>query len=126
MINHEKDIFNQIAERLRKKYDDIYIIGEQISNIPPRFPAVSIIEENSVVNRRYSTFEKLENVATSTLYIEIYSNSENKKDECLNIACEIDEVLCMNDYYRKLNRPMVNADNAFARRVMRYTRDNLI
>lgn len=127
MIDRENEIFNAIATELRKIYQSIYVIGKQISSLPPRFPAVSIIQENNTVNKRYSTFDKLENVVSSTLYIEIYSNSgDTKEEQCKEISVIIDDVLSNNyEYLRKLNQPLVNADDSIARRVMRYTRENL-
>ena len=50
MIDKEDGLFADIANELRKQFRDIYIIGKQLSSEPPRFPAVSIIQENNVVN----------------------------------------------------------------------------
>lgn len=125
MIDKEDESFAVIAKELRKKFDGIYIIGKQLSSEPPRFPAVSIIQENNIVNTRYSTFDEMENVAHITQYIEIYSNDKEQKEEiCKSISIVIDDVLKTHGYYRMLNQPMVNADDSIARRIMRYKKEN--
>lgn len=124
MIDKEDELFAVIAKELRKKFDGIYIIGKQLSSEPPRFPAVSIIQENNIVNTRYSTFNELENVACITQYIEIYSNDREQKEEiCKSISIAIDDVLKTHGYCRMLNQPMINADDSIARRVMRYKKE---
>lgn len=125
MIDKEDGLFAEIANELRKQFRDIYIIGKQLSSEPPRFPAVSIIQENNVVNTRYSTFNETENVAHITQYIEIYSNDKDQKEEiCKSISLVIDNVLKTHGYCRMLNQPMVNADDTIARRIMRYKKEN--
>lgn len=125
MIDKENEIFMAVATKLREQFDTIYVIGKQLSTEPPTFPAVSIIQENNIVNKRYSTFDEMENVVTLSLYIEIYSNDEEYKEEiCKEVSVVIDDVLKTFEYYRTLNQPMVNADDTIARRVMRYTKEN--
>jgi hypothetical protein len=124
MTDKENELFANIASELRKQFDDIYIIGKQLSSEPPRFPAVSIIQENNTVNARYSTFNELENVACITQYIEIYSNDREQKEEvCKSISKVIDDVLKTHGYCRTLNQPMINVDDSIARRVMRYKKE---
>lgn len=124
MTDKENELFADIASELRKQFDGIYIIGKQLSSEPPRFPAVSIIQENNTVNTRYSTFNELENVACITQYIEIYSNDREQKEEiCKSISIVIDDVLKTHGYCRGLNQPMINVDDSIARRVMRYKKE---
>lgn len=125
MIDREDRLFVDIADNLRKQFDGIYIIGKQLSSEPPRFPAVSIVQENNIVNTKFSTFNRLENVACITQYIEIYSNDKEQKEEiCKSISLVIDNVLKFYGYCRMLNQPMVNADDTIARRIMRYKKEN--
>lgn len=124
MIDKEDELFADIVSELRKQFDGIYVIGKQLSSEPPRFPAVSIIQENNTVNTRYSTFNELENVACITQYIEIYSNDREQKEEiCKSISIVIDDVLKTHGYCRNLNQPMINVDDSIARRVMRYKKE---
>ena len=125
MIDKEDGLFAEIANELRKQFRDIYIIGKQLSSEPPRFPAVSIVQENNIVNTKFSTFNELENVACITQYIEIYSNDNEQKEEiCKSISLVVDNVLKFYGYCRMLNQPMVNADDTIARRIMRYKKEN--
>lgn len=125
MTDKEDELFADIASKLRKQFDGIYIIGKQLSSEPPRFPAVSIVQENNIVNTKFSTFNELENVACITQYIEIYSNDKGRKEEiCKEISVTIDLVLRSHGYIRMLNQPMVNADDTIARRIMRYKKEN--
>lgn len=125
MVDREDRLFVDIADNLRKKFDGIYIIGKQLSSEPPRFPAVSIVQENNIVNTKFSTFNELENVACITQYIEIYSNDNEQKEEiCKSISLVVDNVLKFYGYIRMLNQPMVNADDTIARRIMRYKKEN--
>ena len=125
MTDKEDELFADIANNLRKKFDGIYIIGKQLSSEPPRFPAVSIVQENNIVNTKFSTFNELENVACITQYIEIYSNDNEQKEEiCKSISLVVDNVLKFHGYIRMLNQPMVNADDTIARRIMRYKKEN--
>lgn len=125
MIDRESEVFIAVATKLREQFDTIYVIGKQLSTEPPTFPAVSIVQENNIVNKHYSTFDEMENVVTLSLYIEIYSNDEEYKEEiCKEVSVVIDDVLKTFEYYRTLNQPMVNADDTIARRVMRYTKEN--
>lgn len=125
MIDKEDGLFADIADHLRKQFDGVYIIGKQLSSEPPRFPAVSIVQENNIVSTKFSTFNELENVACITQYIEIYSNDREQKEEiCKSISLVIDNVLKTHGYCRMLNQPMVNADDTIARRIMRYKKEN--
>lgn len=125
MIDKEDGLFAEIANELRKQFHGIYIIGKQLSSEPPRFPAVSIVQENNIVNTKFSTFNKTENVACITQYIEIYSNDNEQKEEiCKSISLVVDNVLKFYGYIRMLNQPMVNADDTIARRIMRYKKEN--
>ena len=63
MIDHEDYIFKVVASKLREEYgvDNIYIIGEELSNTPSKFPAVSITQADNLINTQYCTLENSEN-----------------------------------------------------------------
>lgn len=127
MIDKEMEVFNVVATALRERYPDAYIIPKDISSKPSRFPAVSIICKDNGINTRYSTFDKVENVARTEFNINIYSNDVDEKEEiCKEISILIDDVMSSMRYIRTLNEPMVNDDDTIERRVMRYTKQNEI
>lgn len=117
MIDKEQEITGKVVTELRKKYPDMYIIDSPITNYPPNFPAVSIVQENSVVEGRYSTFDNLENASMIYFYIEIYDKDRNI---CKDIAKIIDDVLSFERYRRSLYQPFINEEATIQRRVMRY------
>ena len=63
MIDKEPEIFKVVADTLRTKFKGIYVIGAEMSDAPPKFPAVSFIQTNNVIKTEYATFLSLENVA---------------------------------------------------------------
>ena len=62
MIDVENIVFSTIATALREKYDGIFVSGEY-TDLPARFPAVTIVEEDSAVVQRMRT-TNIENAVT--------------------------------------------------------------
>ena len=128
MINHESEVYAETAEAIRKQYGrDVYVCGEELSDTPPRFPAVTIVQTGNAVNNRYSTFEQIENVSSESYKIEIYSNRQTEQnEETLAILSVIDTVMAGMRYRRTYNNRVQNADTTILRRVVRYTKSNSI
>lgn len=127
MIDKEQEVFEQVAKVLRDVYSTIYIIGDELTTAPPVFPAVVIRKSNSSINKRYSTFDDNEVVVNETYYCTIYSNLEKGKTaQCKEIACVVNDV--MNDlrYSRSYEEQLFNADATIGRRVLKYTKTNVI
>lgn len=123
MINCESKVFDNVASALRSKFDDIYIIGVEISDVPPRFPAVSIVQTQNEVNTSGSTFEHVENVASEEYKIEVCSNLESPKEakeQIIEIISIIDGVMGGLYYVRSFCQPIPNADTKYTRRIARY------
>lgn len=119
--------FESVKEALREVYGtDIYITDTQLSDNVPSFPAVSITDSN-YVNSQFTTFERIENMATIEYTVNVYANDIDNKDEQ---AKEIMTVICdaFNDLYylRTYEEPVTNLlDNSIARRVARFIRYNI-
>ena len=127
MINKETEIFDLVAKRLRKKFPGIYVIGTEIVSAPPQFPAVSLVQTNSVIQNRYSTFNSLENVVREDFKAEVYSNLiKGKEAQTMEITAEISDVMCEVNYERTFCEPVPNADATIHRRMSRYTNKNVI
>lgn len=126
MIDHESYVFEVVASKLREEYgiDNIYITGEEISNTPPKFPAVCIMQSDNIINTDYSTFNKNENVAIETYKIEVVSI--DSKDECMKIVAVINDVLVKHGYLRTFNQPIKSADSNIYRRIARFKKVNSI
>ncbi len=126
MIDKEKEVFDAVASRLREKYSVIYIVGDELVNAPKTFPAVVIRKSSSSVNKRYSTFDSLENVVREVYYCTIYSNLEKGKTaQCKDIAQTISDVMNELRYSRIYEEQLFNADPNIGRRVLKYSADNI-
>ena len=73
MIDVEKQIYTPIAAALREKFPGISVSGEYVK-APPKFPYVSIVEQDN-----YTTISRLdssdrERYATILYEVNVYSN----------------------------------------------------
>lgn len=129
MIDYEDVIYDAVSTALRRAFDGIFITGVEITDTPPQFPAVSIIQLNSTVNARYSTFEKVDNVAAEEYKFDIYSNLESQKDakqQTKDILAAIDGVMSEFFYIRSFCQPIPGVDPKNTRRVARYKNSNIV
>lgn len=129
MIDNEQLVYDKVSAALRAKFDGIFIIGVEITDTPPQFPATSIIQSNSSVNGRYSTFEKVDNVASEEYKFDIYSNLEAQKDakqQTKDILAVIDGVMCELFYIRSFCQPIPTADGKSTRLVARYKKTDVV
>lgn len=129
MIDYEDVIYDAVSTALRRSFDGIFITGVEITDAPPQFPAVSIIQLDSTVNGRYSTFEKVDNVAAEEYKFDIYSNLESQKDakqQTKEIVAVIDGVMSDFFYIRSFCQPIPGVDSKNTRRVARYKNNNVV
>ena len=128
MIDNEQLIYDSVSEALREAFGGIFIIGTEITDAPPQFPAVSIVQFVSEVNERYSTFEYVQNVASEEYKFEAYSNLEDKREaetQTKSIIAVIDGVMSDLFYIRSFCQPIPTADGKTTRRVARYKNYNV-
>lgn len=127
MIDKENDIFNAVAKKLREVFPKIYVVGAEIVSAPPRFPSVSFVQTNNVIDNNYSTFNSLENVVKEDYKAEVFSNLEKGKDaQTKEVTSVISDVMCELGYTRTFCEPIANADATISRRVSRYRKNNVI
>lgn len=127
MINKETDVFAYVSAKVRAKFKDIYVIGTELSATPPKFPAVSIVQTNNVINETYSTFSSFENVAKEDYKVEVCSNLEQGKEtQTRDITEVISDAMSELDYVRVFCEPIVNTDSTVHRRMSRYRKNNVI
>ena len=127
MIDKESEIFSAAAKALRLKYKSIYVIGTELTSTPPKFPAVSLVQSNNSVRAEYATFDSLENVAREDYKVEVFSNLEKGKEaQTKEITSVISDVMRSLGYERTFCQPIANGDPTIARRVSRYTKNNVI
>lgn len=128
MIDNENLIFQEVSKALREAFDVIFITGVEITTSPPNFPAVSIVQEISETNAKYSTFTSVDNVASETYKYDIYSNlidEREAKEETKAILRIIDKTMSNLFYIRSFNQPLPGADDRYTRRVARYKKSNI-
>jgi hypothetical protein len=127
MINKETETFVFVADKLRKNFNGIYVIGAELTSTPPQFPAVSIVQTNNAINESYSTFGSLENVAKEDYKVEVCSNLEQGKEaQARDITTVITDAMSELGYVRIFCEPIVNADSTVHRRMSRYRKNNVI
>ena len=127
MIDKEKEVFETVAEGLRGKYNGIYVIGADISDTPPKFPAVSLVQTNNAVKTEYATFFSLENVVGEDYKAEVYSNlREGKEAQTKEIASTISDLMMDLGYERTFCEPIPNRDSSISRRMARFRKNNVI
>ncbi len=127
MIDKEDEIFDAVANKLREKFPEIYVVGTEIVSAPPRFPSVSFVQTNNAIENRYSTFNSLENVVREDYKAEVFSNLVTGKEaQTKEITKVISDVMREFNYERTFCEPIPNADATVTRRMSRYTNRNVI
>ena len=127
MIDKETEIFEAVATALRAKVKGIYVIGAEMSDSPPKFPAVSLVQTNNTSKTEFSTFDSLENVATEDYKAEVFSNLEKGKEaQTKEITRIISDVMTSLGYMRTFCEIVPNTDSTINRRMSRYRKNNVI
>ena len=127
MIDKEKEVFEVVASALRSKYKSIYVIGAELTDAPPRFPAVSFVQTNNAVRTNYSTFSQLENVVSEDYKAEVYSNlATGKEAQTKEIVATISDTVSALGYERTFCEVVPNGDPTICRRMSRYRKINVI
>ena len=127
MIDKETEMFKAVSNALRTKFDGIYVIGAEMSDVPPRFPAVSFVQTNNTVKTEYATFLSLENVVGEDYKAEVFSNlSKGKEAQTKEIINAISDIMSSFGYERTFCEMVPNNDSTINRRVSRYRKNNVI
>lgn len=118
MIDMENEIFNEVSERVREKYPNIFMTGEYVKS-PSSFPCVSLVEADNATFRNSQTSDGKENHAAVMYELNVYSNkTKGKKAECKEIVAFIDEILMELNFTRLMLEPVPNQDEATIYRML--------
>lgn len=118
MIDMENEIFNEVSERVREKYPNIFMTGEYVKS-PSSFPCVSLVEADNATFRNSQTTDGRENHAAVMYELNVYSNkTKGKKAECKEIVAFIDEILMGLNFTRLMLEPVPNQDEATIYRML--------
>ena len=117
MIDIENEVFSAIAATVRTKYSDACVVGEYVKS-PSKFPCVSVVEIDNSAYDNTQTSGSLENHASVTYEVNIYSNkTSGKKSECKAIAALIDNEFATLGLSRTMLQPIPNVDDATIYRI---------
>ena len=109
MIDIEKLVYTPIAESLRKRFKGITVSGEYV-NAPPKFPYVSIVEQDNYMSTNRMDSGGREKFAT-VMYESV----------CREIMGAVDEMLYKQNFTRISLSPVPNMENGtIYRLVARY------
>ena len=118
MIDMENEIFNEVSERIRAKYPNLFMTGEYVKS-PPSFPCVSLVEADNATFRNSQTSDGKENHAAVMYELNVYSNkTKGKKAECKEIAAFIDDLMMGLNFTRTMLEPVPNQDGATIYRML--------
>ena len=129
MIDNEQLVYDEVSYALRARFEGIFIIGAELTDNPPQFPAVSIVQKNSEVNQRHSTFDSVENAVIEEYEFGMYSNLEDihtAKEQTKEIMGIIDGVMERLFYPRTFCQPIPSADAKITRRIARYKKTDVV
>ena len=127
MIDKEKELFEAVAKALREEFPSIFVIGAELTDAPPKFPAVSFVQTNNATRTDYSTFQRLENVASEDYKAEVYSNlAKGKEVQTKEIIANISDTVGALGYERTFCEMVPNADSTICRRIARFRKLNVI
>ena len=117
MIDIESIVFSTVASALREKCDGIFVSGE-FTDLPAKFPAVTIVEsDNSIVQRMRTT--NIENAVTVMYEVGICSNTVGyKKSEAKDILEVVDNEFAKMGFARILCNPVANLSDATIYRIV--------
>ena len=117
MIDLENDIFTAVATALRTAHSGIFVTGEYVP-VPPKFPAVSIVEADNRVVEGLRTLN-IENAARVMYECNVYSNKANgKKSEAKAIANTLDTAFASIGFTRTLKNQVPNFNDATIYRIV--------
>lgn len=121
MIDIEKLVYTPIAESLRKRFKGITVSGEYV-NAPPKFPYVSIVEQDNYMSTNRMDSGGREKFATVMYEVNVYSDKAgSKKSVCREIMGSVDEMLYKQNFTRISLSPVPNMENGtIYRLVARY------
>lgn len=117
MIDIETQVYSAIAGVLRVEYPGIFVSGE-FTDLPARFPAVTIVEsDNSIVQRMRTT--NIENAVNVMYEVNVYSNKVGyKKAEAKEILATIDDEFSRLGFARTMCNPVANLQDATIYRIV--------
>ena len=120
MIDIENKIYSPIRTALVNAYDGIYVTSEPTAT-SAKFPAVSIVQEDSYMSVNKLDNSGTERFATVMFQVDVYSNkASGRKTQCKEIMNTIDTMLYALNFTRISLTPIPMANDGYYRLTARY------
>lgn len=121
MIDIESDVYSIVSSALKDAYPGLWTSGED-ADLPARFPAVTIVEQDNSVKRDMRT-RNIENAVNVMYEVNVYSNTIGyRKSEAKRIMASADREMSRLGFTRTMCNSISNLQDAsIFRLVARYT-----
>jgi len=120
MIDIESVVFNTVYDAVIAEFPDIRVDAGYVET-SATFPAVSVIETNSVPVRSTNTDDCAENYTRLYYEVNIYSaKQDTAKTEARSIAKVVDAAMQSLKCYRTMMHQLPNQDRTIFRLYLRY------
>lgn len=117
MIDVENDVFEIVASAVEAEHPGVYVTGEY-TDIPARFPAVTIMENDNRVLERMRTVN-IENAVSVMYETNVYSNkASGKKAEAKAIVDTMDAAFASLGFTRTMRNQVPNLNDATIHRIV--------
>ena len=117
MIDIESQVYTAVKTVLTSTYTTVWMTGEYVS-VPPKFPAVMLVEMSNVPVRTTQDTTNQENHASIMYELDVFSNkATGKKTQAKGIAATVDQVMQSLGFTRTFLNPIPNLNDATVYRI---------
>lgn len=120
MIDIENTLFDAVATQLRTNHEGIKVYGEYVAE-PASFPCVNMWENSNNVYAQLESNTSLDDYVNVGYTIQIFTNTQTKKEDGKALAHEIDDIMLRYRFRRVLMQQIPNIDRTIYRIELRYT-----
>lgn len=117
MIDIESDVYAAVSAALKAEFPGIWTSGED-ADLPARFPAVTIVEQDNAVKQSMRTLT-IENAVDVMYEVNVYSNMVGyRKSEAKEIMAVVDREMSQLGLTRTMKNPVSNLQDATIYRIV--------
>lgn len=117
MLDYAGWIFTDVTLFLREKYPKIFTAQDD-STAPPKFPAVTIVQKDTVNYQRTIDSDGKENHVKVMYQIDVYTNGKTDKiQKARDIAADISDHLLGLGFNRTMCQPIPNVSDMSVYRI---------
>lgn len=123
MVDIENEVFNRVAQALRKEFTGIQVYSERIAAMSS-FPAVILIEDENARPQGTLSLSNDPQLSADLMYTaEIYSNlTSGKKSEAKRIREVVAREMNAMGFNQTYSNPTDNVDRTIFRYTLRFTK----